>query len=338
MMARALVTLGDGCAMLEERAALRGGEDELLVTPQVVGLCGTDLELVDGLVDSGYVRYPLVLGHEWVGRVRETRSPRFVEGDVVVVEGIVPCWTCAQCVVGNTHLCLNYQELGFTKDGAAADEVVAPARLAHRLGPSVQLDDAALVEPAAVVYHGLSRMPLRPGLSCLVIGDGTIGLLSLLLLKLWSPARLVMWGRRAEQRLLAERSGADEFFDGPVDESFDLVVEAAGTPDAVLAALAGAKRGGSVLLLGLAPEGVTTPVATADVLNNDLLVRASFGYSAGSWAEVVRLVNAGRFHPGGIITHRFELEDHEQALTVLRHPRSGEARGKVLLNLSHKAP
>lgn len=333
MMGWALVARGNGHATLEERPHLQPTEGEMVVYPEAVGICGTDLELIDGQVDTAYARYPLVLGHEWVGRVGDRVAPPFSVGDYVVVEGIVPCWACSNCASGDTHLCTNYEELGFTLDGAAADEVVVKARLAHKLSEAVHPDDAVMVEPSAVVYHGLSRMGLRPGLEYLVVGDGTIGMLALQLLGLWSPARLVMTGRREEQRPLALASGADEFVDGPVNALFDVVVEAAGTPEAVLTALSAARRGASVLLLGLAPEGVTTPVPTATLLNNDLVVRASFGYSSHTWYEVVRLLNAGKLRPRTIVTHRFDLAAHEEAVTLLRTPPPGEARGKVLLQV-----
>ena len=79
---------------------------------------------------------------------------------------------------------------------------------------------------------------------------------------------------------------------------YDLVVEAAGTTGAVLTALAAARRGGTVLLLGLPPHGATAAVPVDDLVNNDLTIRASFGYTSDAWRDVVRLLNAGAARTG----------------------------------------
>lgn len=333
MSPRALVTRGDGSLGPEPREPLVAGPGELVVHPMTVGLCGTDLELVDGTVDPAYVRYPLVIGHEWTGVVASSGDVTVRAGDRVVVEGIVPCRRCIHCVAGATNLCDTYAELGFTFDGAAADEVLVRGDLAHVLAPQVTNDDAALVEAASVVYHGLSRVVGRPGLGCLVVGDGTIGLLAAQLLRLWSPARVVVSGRRPEQAELARRAGADEFVETTPRGAFDLVVEAAGAPGAAADALAAPRRGGSVLLLGLPPHGSTTPVPFDDLVNGDLVIRASFGYTSSAWASVVALLNAGRLHPGVLVTHRFGFDEHAAALAALRTPPPGETRGKVVLEL-----
>ena len=79
-------------------------------------MCATDLELIDGTIDPAYVRYPLVLGHEWVGTL-EGDSDAGPEGTPVVVEGIIPCGECDECQRGATNLCVTYDEIGFTRAG-----------------------------------------------------------------------------------------------------------------------------------------------------------------------------------------------------------------------------
>ena len=109
---------GRGASLERRGGAAAAGE--LLIRPELVGLCGTDLEIVDGTLDPAYIRYPLVLGHEWTGTVAaDARAGR----GRVVVEGIVPCGHCARCRTGETNLCATYDEIGFTRDGAAARHV-----------------------------------------------------------------------------------------------------------------------------------------------------------------------------------------------------------------------
>lgn len=302
-----------------------------MVRPDLVGLCGTDLEIISGQVDPAFVRYPIGLGHEWTGIITGA-SPH--AGARVVVEGIVACGHCARCAAGETNLCETYDEFGFTRDGAAAGLVVVPAPLVHRIAAGVAAEDAVLTEPAAVVYRGLTRASVTPGDRVLVVGDGTIALLTAYLVRLWSPGEVVLLGRREAQADLAMRAGAARFATSPgaVGTKYDVVVEAAGSVEAAATAVAAARRGGTVLLLGLPPHGETVALGVDDTVNNDLAILGSFAYTARAWREVVRLLNAGLITPGFLVTHRFGLADWERAIACLRG--GNGPRGKVLLDVS----
>jgi threonine dehydrogenase-like Zn-dependent dehydrogenase len=221
-----------------------------LIKPAAVGLCGTDLDILAGRIDPTYVRYPLVLGHEWSGTVLASASGAVPPGTRVVAEGIVPCGHCAHCRAGQTNLCATYDEMGFTRDGAAAGYAWS----------------ATLVTPGAYREHGrrgaggvcLGRLPGAGQHH----GRQAAG-------PWWSgtapwpardrAARPVVPGRDrdAGPPFGAGGSGRDygaaRFETGPeaADGGYDLVVEAAGTTGAVLTALAAARRGGTILLLGL---------------------------------------------------------------------------------------
>ena len=330
----ALVVRRPGEVVLEERGIPAPGPGEVLIRPEVVGLCGTDLDIVAGRIDPAYIRYPLVLGHEWSGTVAgPADGDGLAPGSRVVGEGIVPCGHCPRCRAGQTNLCLTYDELGFTRDGAAAGFVTVQRSLVHPLAPGVGAEDGALAEPASVVYRGLSGAAIAPGWRALVVGDGTVALLAARLLQLWSPAETVMLGRREGQAALAAQAGAARFETGSraAGAGYDLVVEAAGSTDAVLSALAAARRGGTVVLLGLPPHGATAAVPVDDVVNNDLIIRGSFGYTPAAFREVVTLLNAGLLELGFLVTHRFPLTEWRAALDTLR----GEAspRGKVMLTV-----
>jgi L-iditol 2-dehydrogenase len=328
---RALVVTRPGSVVLSTRPVPAAAPGETLVRPDLVGLCGTDLEIIDGQVDPAYIRYPIALGHEWTGIVTGD-SP--LAGTRVVVEGIVACGRCARCARGETNLCQTYDEFGFTRDGAAADLVAVPSGLIHPIAPGVAAADAVLTEPAAVVYRGLARAQAAPGGRALVIGDGTIALLAVYLLRLWSPAEVVLLGRRPAQAHLAVTAGAARFETSPeaAGTGYDLVVEAAGSVQAAAAAVAAARRGGTVLFLGLPPHGQTIALAVDDMVNNDLAMLGSFSYTAAAWRDVVGLLNAGLIRPGFLVTHRFSLADWEQAIACLRG--GGGQRGKVVLQIS----
>jgi len=348
---RALVVVRPGDVRLVRRTAPDPAAGQLLIEPDLVGLCGTDLEIIDGRIDPAFIRYPVALGHEWTGIVTGD-SP--LAGRRAVVEGIIGCGHCARCGAGETNLCETYDEIGFTRDGAAADRLAVPAALVHPLGPGVAARDAVLTEPAAVVYRALARAGVTPGCRALVIGDGTIALLAVMLLRLWSPAEVAVLGRRDSQADLAAAAGASTFSTstaasvgaweaasaaagtaapatGSPAGGFDLVVEAAGAADAAAAALTSVRRGGTVLLIGLPPHGDTLALAPDDAVNNDLTIVGSFGYTSAAWRAVVTLLNSGQLRPGILITHRYQLADWEHAIASLRG--SDGPRGKVLLQI-----
>src|ERR1700757_808207 len=149
---RALVITSPGSIGLQDVPDLVPGLGEVVARPVHTGICGTDLELLAGVVDPAYVRYPLVPGHEWSG-VIEAVGPGVTglePGQPLIAEGIIPDRVCAECVQGHTNLCVVYAELGFPGAGPAADQVPLPAQVVHALGGSVSLLEAALAEPAAV--------------------------------------------------------------------------------------------------------------------------------------------------------------------------------------------
>jgi threonine dehydrogenase-like Zn-dependent dehydrogenase len=333
----ALTVASPGQVRLEDRGPVTAGAGQVLVEPDLVGLCGTDLEIISGAIDPVYVKYPVALGHEWTGIVAAGSN---LAGRRVVVEGIIWCGHCAQCAIGETNLCDTYDEIGFTRDGAAASQIAVPAYLVHTVAGSVRAEDAVLTEPAAVVYRALSRAGVTPGCRALVIGDGTIALLTVMLLGLWSPAEIAMLGRRGEQSGLAAAAGAGSFSVTDVPPGYDLVVEAAGAAAAVETALAKARRGGTVLLLGLPPHGEAVAMAADDTVNNDLTILGSFGYTSAAWRLVVTLLNSGLLKPSVLVTHRYPLADWELALAALRGQSDAGAqasttgpRGKVLLQV-----
>src|SRR5580692_5691129 len=275
----ALVVASPDNVVLTTREPPVAAPAETLVRPDKVGLCGTDLEIISGQVDPAFIRYPIGLGHEWTGIVTGD-SP--LAGTRVVVEGVVPCGHCERCARGETNLCQTYDEFGFTRDGAAAGLVAVPTALIHPIAPGVAADDAVLTEPASVVYRGLTRAAVGPGRRVLVIGDGTIALLAVYLLQLWSPAEVVLLGRREAQAGLAAQAGAARFETSPsaAGDGYDLVVEAV---DAAATAFAVARRGGTVLLIGLPPHGQTAPLSVDDAVNNDLAILGSFSYTSATW-------------------------------------------------------
>jgi threonine dehydrogenase-like Zn-dependent dehydrogenase len=185
----------------------------------------------------------------------------------------------------------------------------------------------------AVVWRALIRIPLRIGLRVAVIGDGTIAMLAAHLVRLFDPKSTIVFGRRQEQRALALRAGANDFRTTAPDTAFDLVIEASGSVDGVTAAIESCARGGMVILLGLPPHGARATFSLHDLVNNDVIIQASFAYTSAAFIDVVSRVNAHDLEPSFLITHRFELKDGLSAISTLRGGDSIEPRGKVVIAL-----
>ena len=329
---RALTVIRPSESALLERHDPIAGPGEVLIRPVIVGLCGTDLEIIDGRIDPAFVSYPIVLGHEWSGVVVGSGpGVDLLPGTRVVVEGIVPCNRCRECATGDTNRCENYDEFGFVRDGAAADLLVAPAALVHVLAARVTFAAAALVEPAAVALRALERVGSAPGARVLVIGDGTVGLLTARLVRLWNPGEVVISGIRDAQAQLAAGTGADVFTTADPGDGFDLVVEAAGAAAGAELALRAVRRGGTVVLLGFPGPGVALPAAVDDLVNADVAIVGSFNYTSATWRRTVDALNHDRLGLDFLVTHTFDLADWQAAVATLR---AGDGpRGKVQLRI-----
>jgi L-iditol 2-dehydrogenase len=316
-----------GAARLQRLPRPEPGPGEILVRVGAAGICGSDVEVLEGRRPSPYVRYPIIPGHEWAGTIEAVgRGVDGLEpGAAVVAEGFRACGNCARCREGRTNLCsADYAETGFTHSGAFADFLCIPADLVHRLPDGTDLPAAAVLEPAACVACGLLDADLRPGLSVAVVGSGTLGLLAVALLRLTAPARLTVVGTRPDRLALARELGAGETCDVRVEDpvetlgaDFDLVFEAASRPEGAATAVALARRGGTVLLEGI--SGVDRPTIDPDlIVLGHLRVQGIFGASRAAWRWVVELFSSGQLDPSPLVTHRFALEEFETAFAVLQ--------------------
>jgi threonine dehydrogenase-like Zn-dependent dehydrogenase len=327
---RALLVAGPGQAAVADVPDPVPGPGQALVAVEAAGICGSDVELLDGRRPAAYVRYPVVPGHEWAGRV-EAVGPGvdgLAPGDPVVAEGLRACGVCDRCAEGRTNLCqAGYAETGFTLPGALAERLVVPAGLVHRLPPDRPLEPAALLEPAACVASGLleAGMPL-PGRRVAVVGDGPLGLLALLLLRTASPAELVLVGGRPARSALGPGCGATRVVaagDGDglaaLAGRLDAVVEATNHPSGAAAALSLLRRGGTALLLGI--SGLGRAAIDPDTVSlGQLRVQGGFAASRAAWRWVVALYASGALDPAPLVTHRFGLEEVAGAFAALSDP------------------
>ena len=328
---KSLITSGNGTAELIDSPDPVAGAGELLVVPIAAGICGTDLEIISGDGDPAFVKYPASIGHEWVGRVSGhgsgVTSPAI--GSRIVVTGIIPCQECFECKNGDTNRCLIYDEIGFTRPGAAAELITVPAWLAHVVNENVSDESAVLAEPTAVVTQAFMKANPKSDSNILIIGDGTIALIAATMAKTYNPKSIHMLGLKAGQGEIAKSAGVDQFLTTPTEDKYDLIIEAAGAPTRISAAIGQLVRGGTLLLLGYLGHQKTAAIVVDDVINGDLNIIGSFGSSLAAWEKTVAMFNSGELNLGYLVTHKFQLGEFAQAIEALKS--APAPRGKIAL-------
>jgi 2-desacetyl-2-hydroxyethyl bacteriochlorophyllide A dehydrogenase len=305
------------------------GGDEVLVRVTAAGLCGTDYSIWTG---DRAVAYPRIMGHEFLGAVAAVAPgvTRLGPGDRVVVEPNYSCGRCALCREGNRNLCFQRTAVGIDVDGGFAELARVPARCCWPIPAGLGDEEALLAEPLAVVVRAVTRATPRAGETAAVVGAGTLGLLALQVLKS-RGARVLVASRTARRFDLARTLGAEathvvgqgametaaRTFSGR--EGVDLVVETAGTAEAVNQALALARPGGRVVLTGLPHE--PTPVSFFTVVRREITISGSMIYQ-DEFPEAVRLLEQGLVQGRPLITHRFDLGAIAEAFAAHRDPAS----------------
>jgi L-iditol 2-dehydrogenase len=302
---------------------------QVIVRMTAAGLCGTDYEIYSG---ARAVEYPRIMGHELVGRV-EAAAPdvtRVGPGDPVVVEPNYSCGHCPLCREGNRNLCLSRTTIGINADGGFAELVRVPEQCCWRASPGAGSDALLLAEPLAVVVRAVARAEPKSGETAAIVGAGTLGLLALQLLQA-RGARVMVTSRSRRRFALASELGADATHatvEGPLAdaarrfsgrEGVDLVVETAGTAEAVTHALELVRPGGRVVLTGLPHE--PTSLSFFSVVRREVTLIGSMIYQ-NEFPEALRLVDGGAVRTAPLITHRFGLDRIDEAFAAHADPSS----------------
>jgi 2-desacetyl-2-hydroxyethyl bacteriochlorophyllide A dehydrogenase len=319
------------------------GPDDVLIRSAKVGLCRTDLEVLRGEVPDSWVRYPVIPGHEWSGIIEEVGKDvtEYAPGDRVCCEGVIPCNRCKRCRYGDTNLCENYDQLGFTRGGGCGEYVLSPRHVVHRLQEHVSFESAVLVEPASVVLRAIERAQPVAGEAVGVVGIGTLGSVAVQILRLHGPRALVAYGLRDEELEVARGMGAthtinvvdqdpEEATHKVLGDGLDMVVEVAGSAKAVETSLNVVRHGGRVSLLGVAGKRARLDIPSDHFVIRDAFVVGGFSYTSAAWSKVLRLVNNRLVNFDPIVTHRYPARDFAKAYELMDN-RGDELVAKVLL-------
>jgi 2-desacetyl-2-hydroxyethyl bacteriochlorophyllide A dehydrogenase len=314
--------------------------DEVVVEVAYGGVCGSDLHYwMHGDAGESILRAPMVLGHEVVGTVVQAAADGSGPGigtrvavhpATAIDDGITrrpadrPNLSPAGTYLGSAAQFPH-------RDGAFVKHATLPSRMLRPLPDGLGLRAAALVEPASVAWHAVSRAGGVQGTSALVIGAGPIGALIVAVLKRAGATAITAVDMHrfpldnaravgATRTLLATE--ADEI----ASVQADVVLESSGSHRGLASAIRGAARGGRVVMVGLLPSG-DQPVPISLAITRELEMVGAFRFN-DEIDEVIAALADGSLYVDPVVTHEFDVADALQAFAIAR---DSAASSKVLL-------
>lgn len=321
---------------------------EVQVQVAYTGICGSDVPRV---LQGAAHGYPLVLGHEFSGRIvalGEGADPSLL-GKRVSGIPLIPCGECPECAKGYYSLCKRYSFIGSRRDGSMAERVNVPAANVFPIDDGVSDLEGAFFEPATVALHAIELAGVKPGAKVAVVGGGTIGTLCALALEAYDPACVVVTRRRSDkfgslrsvglQNLIAteEEGWLQSAFDMAACDGFDYVFDAAGVPSTILQSFQLAGSRATVCLIGTPKSEVSFTVPEWELINRkELLVRGSWMSYSSPWPGV-EWEKARDLFSRGILKITDEMLDRVYPLSEIRKafdrfkdPKT--VNGKILIN------
>jgi L-iditol 2-dehydrogenase len=299
------------------------GVDEILVRVAACGICGSDVHGYDGT--SGRRIPPIVMGHEAAGVVAAAGSgvTKFKPGDRVTFDSTVYCGQCEFCLQGDINLCNNRQVIGvscgdFRRAGAFAEYVVVPQRITYHLPEELEFQEAAMLEAVSVALHAVRVSEMKGGETALVIGAGMIGLLTLQAAKAAGASQVLIADIDRSRLERAEQLGADatlllsgtelveEILRRTGGRGVDLVLEAVGRDETIVASIASVRKGGTVTLIGNISPQVKIPLQV--VVSRQIRLQGSCA-SSGEYPEAMELLANGKIKVKSLITAVAPLSD-----------------------------
>jgi threonine dehydrogenase-like Zn-dependent dehydrogenase len=323
---KAIVWQGPERMAIEERPDPGDpGPGDVILQPQAVGICGSEVE--------GYLGHqanrtpPLVMGHEFAGVVvRAGADAAELEGARVAVNPLSGCGQCRLCRTGHANLCRDRKLIGVHSDGAFADLVRVPAPSVRALPAEVSARTGALAEPLANGVHAVRLGLAREGVRhAVVLGAGTIGLVTLQAALLEGIEHVAVLEPQPQRRELAVALGAHATY-GSQEEALELVRDATDglgadlTLDAVGAeatrrlALDLLRPGGQAVCIGLAADDTT--LGFHAIVRGQLALQGSYAYTMDDFEQALDWLISGRASLGDLATVR-PLDDGPEAFAHL---------------------
>lgn len=342
---KAVVKVDRGYNNIEIRDVEKTGcnDDEVLINVKAVGVCGTDYHIYTDEYDTVP---PLIIGHEFSGVIAEIGSKvkGFKPGDRVISElSVNACGTCIYCKTGNPQICLDKKAPGTHINGVYTEYINMPAKLVHKISDNISYEEAAVIEPAAIVAHSLlQRTEIEPEDFVVVIGPGPIGLLAAQMAKIAGASKVAIIGMDLDKnnRLkVAEKIGCDYIINAsesdPVKYIHDLtnglgadvVVECSGSTGGINSGINILRKQGKMCVIGI-PGLEKVPVEWKKAVIKALNIVCTFSSSPLAWNWVVSMLDRKALDLNSLISHKEPLEKWEY---IFEETKKGNVIKAVLL-------
>ncbi len=311
--------------------------DDILIRVKAVGICGSDVHAYDGSLTT--IKYPRTIGHEVVGEVTAvgTAVTHVKAGDRVVMDPVVSCGKCLPCRNGRRNVCRDVKCMGVAAEGGAAEYIVLPAINVVKMPADIPWRDAVLAEPFTIGANSTAQARVVPGDMALVMGAGTIGLVSMQAAKL-RGARVMIADIMDNRLKLATTLGADrvvntqkedlsaavtEFTGG---EGVTVFIDAVGVPALLVLGTELTAPTGRVVALGLTGDQLTIPQASISKKELELI---GSRMHANRFPEVLGWISEKKIQTGPMVTHSFPFTQAQAAFDLIE--KSPQTTCKVIL-------
>jgi 2-desacetyl-2-hydroxyethyl bacteriochlorophyllide A dehydrogenase len=313
--------------------------DDVLLKVRAVGICGTDIHIMNGAIPSA--RPPMVLGHEVSGEVAAVGSnvTNVRKGDRVTLDAVVGCGHCPHCRRGNPQFCAQGFEFGISSDGGCQEYLVVPHQNVYRIADSVSFEEAAILDME--VYNAVRKCRIEKGDTVLLLGAGPIGLIACQVARLLGAAHIVLSDVLSNRLTAAEALGIADAYLLATDRDasggagngseklFDVVIDCAGTASSTRHAFKVVRPGGRILLYGVYEHEIDHLDMNQLVLKDLTVVGAQS--NRHGWEEVIALVTSGALNLKKLITHRFPLEEGQTAFRLVRDRKQAVIKAVLLV-------
>lgn len=306
------------------------GDDQVLVRVAACGVCGSDVHMRR----SGLVYPGMIMGHEMGGTVEAIGSSvqGFAPGEAVAVMPTLTCGTCRQCAAGRPQLCVNQTPytmgLGIRAGGLAEYVTVWPGQL-HKLPAGVPAHVGALAEPLAVGLHGVTESGIAPGERAVVLGGGSIGVMTAIALRAAGVADFFVSEPSAERRETLAGLGFETCEPARMAgraEQPAVVFDCTGVGPVLQEATSVVASGGTVMLMGVVE--VPTTLMPMIWLVKEVTIRGVLAYGE-TFPDAVAALADGRVDTGALAAHTVPLEATEATFDLLA---TAAAPPKVLVD------
>ncbi|QKV91104.1 zinc-dependent alcohol dehydrogenase family protein [Streptomyces sp. NA02950] len=327
---RAAVIEAPGKVTVETVPDPTPGPREVVVDVAACGLCGTDLHILQGEFAP---TLPIIPGHEFAGQVVGIGSgvTELAVGDRVAVDPSLHCHECRYCRIGRGNLCDNWNAIGVSVPGGAAEFAVAPVANCVKLPEHVEMADAALIEPLSCAVRGYDVLHGNLGAEVLIYGSGTMGLMMLELAKRTGATSVDVVDINADRLSTAGTLGCSRSAASAAEleqpRGWDVVIDATGNQAAIQDGLGRVAKAGTFLQFGVSDYATRATIEPYKIYNQEITITGSMAV-LHSYERAAGLFASGVLDPEVFISHRLPLEEYPAALDRFR---SGEGRKIVVV-------